>query len=143
MIFILLLIISCFVFDDQKLFVESRYLSDLSFKYSVATYSKISNTDCVLVGDLKIYEFDSCFKPYSIDAISEMVEISLSDFLNKDNFKRLKRVMVENVEGIEFIYLYDASLPKILYLGNLVFNLQVAIKDNVVKIGYPCIVDSV
>lgn len=117
----------------------------LNFSCSIATYSNLAFTDFDTIGDLKIYNLGSDYKGVdeSDDFISKIVSCDYSSFINSNYFETVPCVLTEKFDGIVFKYLYDYRLPKILTLDGVGFNLQVAISNGVVKIGYPCIVDSI
>lgn len=113
-------------------------------QYSIATYLNLGYGNFDIVGDLKIYRFKNIEEvDNECNPMAEMLLYKYEKFEGLKYFESLPCVKEECVDGISFKYLYDKSLPKILSIGNIQFNLQVAFCEDWVKVGYPCIVDSV
>ncbi len=115
------------------------------FKLIVFTYKNYEDLNMVKCGNLNMITMSS-FNELNLiekeDRVSENYYYSKSDF-NLDEFlTRSKVVMTENVEGLTLYYIYDSSLTKILKSGGERFNIQVAVSDCQIVLGYPCIMSS-
>lgn len=112
--------------------------------YFVATYLDLDFEKLLQVDSLKIYTLDSVLDvDGDVDCVAEMLIYDYEIFNCLEYFKSLPCVRTESVEGITFNYLYDRSLIKILSIGNVKFNLQIAFCADCVKVGYPCIVGAI
>ena len=120
-------------------------IGGVEYTYYVATYKDLG-INCKRVEDLKIYDLGNnvdFLKWDDEDIVAEIIEFEKSSYDMIKYFKNLKCVLVEELEDVMFIYLYDSSLPKILEVKGVCFNLQVAVSNNIVKVGYPCMVDTI
>jgi len=147
MLFLGLIILISFISNTfNTSFIKTSIGFSNICSYSIATYRTLGFEDFVQIGDLKIYNFqigDFRHIEYAEGCLAEIVEFGKNKFNDICYFKNLPQVAFEEVDGIRFIYLYDADLPKMLEINDTRFNLQVAVCENTVKVGYPCIVDSV
>ncbi len=52
-----------------------------------------------------------------------------------------KIIKQEVIDNIEIFYCYDSSLERCVYFSNSKINVQIAVKDNEINIGYPLILN--
>lgn len=68
-------------------------------------------------------------------------ELDVSKCLENNNCELISQDYLEE-QDLTFYLLYDSNLPKYKVIDNKKYNLQIAVKNNYTKIGYPAIFDS-
>ena len=70
--------------------------------------------------------------------ITDYSKETLSEIMNKYSSKIKK---IENINNYQFLLCYDDSLPKFVLVDEQKINLQIAITDSEIDVGYPLILN--
>ena len=118
------------------------------FFYTTKFISDINNAKVVSNGNCSIVVCDDC---YSDDVkqqlpcvfgesmrIKDYSQKTLSDIKNRYSQAVMKTEVLQNYE---FMYCYDATLPKYVIVDGEKVNLQIAISKTEINIGYPLILN--
>lgn len=143
-IFILMMIGFGFIEKSDDSFLN-KFLH-LDFNYIVSYSSSVEDDNLIDVGFIKIGNYKSdnlkdLNKSNSKYITSETIilnNISVDQVLSLFDAKVLDSY---NIDNILVLNCYTSKLSKVCYVSNKKFNLQIAINENEIKVGYPTIAE--
>lgn len=117
------------------------FFDEVANKTCVYAYSDYGQEDVTKCGELKIIngttEFANSLK--FNDFLGQMLEFNKIDFDSFISSNNIEVLSTEKVEDITIYNCYVSSLPKFVVVKNKRVNMQIAITNECVKVGYPLI----
>lgn len=140
-LFILILLILGFFRTSSTL--TNALLIKNDGEFCVYAYSDLGQKDVVECGELKIIKSDASFinSLKADEFLGQSVKLKnfdLNRFIEDNN---IEIVSTEKVENIEIYNCYHSVLPKFVFVGNKRVNLQIAKTNELIKVGYPLILE--
>ncbi len=140
-LFILILLVLGYVRSSATL-ANALFLEDNS-GVKVYAYSDLGQKDVIECGELKIIKSDAGFinSLHSSEFLGQCVELKEFDITNFIKKNSIEIISKEKVEDIEIYNCYCSMLPKFVFVENKRVNLQIAKTKELIKVGYPLILE--
>ena len=111
----------------------------------VYAYSNFGLENYYSCGELKILYGKNIIQKVDFskkEALGAGLVFSQLNIKEFEKLNNLKLVSIEQANGIDIYNYYSFNLPKYIILKNQRVNIQVAVSEEQVKVGYPLILDS-
>lgn len=135
---------------SKPVFKEYSNISNCQYTFYVSgSVDKINNATVTKNGNASVVSCSAEFSGNIKNQLSDILGESVCFYKPSQKTANYildmltsKILFSENVQENKICYAYDETLPRFVMVNNQKVNLQIAINDNFIKIGYPLILDS-